>query len=118
MPRVRARMVNIGTFNSSLNSSLLSLFGTSLPSSSPSISALAGYQPFLANENSHIAQYATQTQVSQAVSYFQSHIGQIKTVDHLAHPPKLLQFLTTPFGLATDPQLPPKIAPLRTTPPP
>ncbi|HEX9462362.1 MAG TPA: DUF1217 domain-containing protein [Alphaproteobacteria bacterium] len=103
-------MVNIGTFNSSLNSSLLSLFGTSLPSSSPSISALAGYQPFLANENSHIAQYATQTQVSQAVSYFQSHIGQIKSVDQLVHDPKLLKFLTMAFGLDADAQFPAKVA--------
>lgn len=103
-------MVNIGTTNSSLNSNLLSLFGTSLPSSSPSISALAGYQPFIANENSHIAKYATQTQIAQAVSYFQKQIGQVKSVDQLVHDPKLLKFITTAFGLDADAQYPAKIA--------
>ena len=92
------------------NSALLSLFGTSLPSSPPSISALAGFQPFVADENTHIAKYATQTQVQQAITYFKSHIGKIKNAQQLTQDPKLLQFITTAFGLDADTQYPAKIA--------
>jgi len=101
-------MVDFSALNN--NSSLLSLFGTSLPSSSPGISALAGFQPFVADENTHIAKYATQTQVQQAIAYFKSHIGKIKNAQQLTQDPKLLQFITTAFGLDADTQYPAKIA--------
>jgi hypothetical protein len=103
-------MVDIGTFNTSLNTAVLSLFGTSLNSSTPSISALAGYQPFVANEQVHIGKYATQTQVAQAVQYFQQNIGKVKSVDQLVHDPKLMSFITTAFGLDADAAYPAKIA--------
>src|SRR5579885_2857721 len=103
-------MVDIGSVNSSLNSAVLSLFGTSATSSTPSISALAGYQPFVANEQIHIGKYATQTQVAQAVQYLQQHIGKVTSVDQLVHDPKLLAFITTAFGIDADSAYPAKVA--------
>jgi Protein of unknown function (DUF1217) len=104
-------MVDLGAFNASLASYLPSLLGASSASSAPAQSALAGYQPYLVNENANIATYQQQTaSVQQAVAYFKSHISQVKNVTQLTQDPKLLQFVTVAFGLDADAQYPAKIA--------
>jgi len=80
----------------------LALFGGSTTSSTPTMSALAGYQPYVANENQKIATYSQQSTVQQAVSYFQANIGSIKSVQQLVQNPQLLNFVTTAFGLQAD----------------
>jgi hypothetical protein len=102
-------MVDIGV-NSSINSNsaLLSLFGTSTTSSTPTMSAQAGYPIFVQNENQQVAKFAQEASVQQAVSYFKSHISQVKSVADLTKDPKLLNFVLTAFGLqdaANEPAL-------------
>src|SRR5262249_40441560 len=105
-------MADIGALNASLASYLPTLLGgtTSSTSSAPALSATAGYQQFGAHESTHIAAYAQQANVAQAVAYFKSHISQIKNVTQLTQDPKLLQFVTTAFGLDADAQYPAKVA--------
>ena len=99
--------------NTSLASSgyLLSLFGaSSSPASAPIMSALAGYQPYVADENQKIQTYSQQTQVQQDVTYFQNNISKVKSVADLTNDPKLLAFITKAFGLDADSAYPAKIA--------
>jgi Protein of unknown function (DUF1217) len=98
--------------NTSLASSgyLLSLFGTSSTSSAPTMSALAGYQPYVADENQKIETYSQQSTVQQDVTYFENNISKVKSVDDLTKDPKLLSFVTTAFGLDADAAYPAKIA--------
>lgn len=103
-------MANIGALNVGLGSNLLSLFGASTSSSQATLPAAAGYQQFVANEDTHIAAYAQKATVAQAVSYFESQISKVKSVTQLTQDPKLLQFITTAFGLDADAQYPAKIA--------
>lgn len=97
---------------SSLGSSgyLLSLFGASTASSTPTMSALEGYQPYVANENQKVATYSQQASVQQAVSYFKANIGNIKSVTQLTQNPQLFNFVLTAFGLQTDSNEPALIA--------
>jgi hypothetical protein len=106
-------MVDIGAVNgiNSINaSSLLSLFGASLTSSSPTMSAEVGYSVYVQNENQHIAKYSQEASVQQAVAYFKSHISQIKSVQQLTQDPQLLNFVLTAFGLQADASKPALIA--------
>src|SRR5258708_5624271 len=99
--------------NTSLASSgyLLLLFGaSSSPASAPTMSALAGYQPYVADENQKIQTYSQQTQVQQDVTYFQNNISKVKSVADLTNDPKLLAFITKAFGLDADSAYPAKIA--------
>ena len=86
------------------NASLaLALFGGSTsPSTGPTMTALAGYQPYVANENQKIATYSQQSSVQQAVSYYEANIGKVKSVQQLVQDPKLLNFVLTAFGLQAD----------------
>ena len=93
-------MVDIGAVNGNLSgTSLLSLFGTSLPSSSPTMTATVGFSIYVQNESQQIAKYSQEATVQQTVSYFKKHISQIKSVDDLTRDPKLLNFVLTAFGL-------------------
>jgi len=91
------------------NSYLLSLFGTSLPSTSGTMSALTAYQKYVKNEPTQLAQYATQPTTEQSVAYFKDQIKKITNINQLTSNPKLLQFVTTAFGLDADAQYPAKI---------
>lgn len=95
-------MVDIGAANSSINSNLLSLFGTSLPSSQPTMTATVGFSIYVQNENQQVAKYAQEATVQQAVTYFKTHITQIKSVQQLTQDPKLMNFILTAFGLQAD----------------
>lgn len=97
---------------SSLGSSgyLLSLFGASTASSTPTMSALEGYQPYVANENQKVATYSQQASVQQAISYFKANIGNIKSVTQLTQNPQLFNFVLTAFGLQADSNEPALIA--------
>ncbi|HTP82681.1 MAG TPA: DUF1217 domain-containing protein [Alphaproteobacteria bacterium] len=93
-------MVDIGvTASLNSNSQLLSLFGASASSSTPTMSAEAGFPIFVQNENQQVAKFAQEASVQQAVSYFKSHISQVKSVADLTKDPKLLNFVLTAFGL-------------------
>lgn len=81
---------------------LLSLFGGGSSSSTPTISALAGYQPYVANENQKVATYAQQSTVQQAVAYFKANIGNATSVTQITQDPKLFNFVLTAFGLQSD----------------
>jgi hypothetical protein len=91
------------------NSYLLSLFGTSLSSSSSTMPAVAAYKKYIENEPQEIAKYAGQSTTQQTVAYFKDQIKKITSVDQLTKDPKLLQFVTTAFGLDSDAQYPAKI---------
>jgi len=101
-------MASISTLAATNNASIaLSLMGGSVSSSSaPTISALAGYQPYVANENQKIATYSQQTSVQQAVSYYEANIGNIKSVQQLVQDPKLFNFVLTAFGLQSESNAP------------
>lgn len=106
-------MVDIGVTSSlNSNSALLSLFGasTSSASSSPTMSAEAGFSIFVQNENQQVAKFAQEASVQQAVSYFKSHITQITSVQQLTQDPQLLNFVLTAFGLQADDNSPALIA--------
>lgn len=100
------------SINTSLASSgyLLSLFGASSTTSTPTMSALAGYQPYVANETRKVSTYSQQSTTQQAVSYFEANISKVKSVTQLTQDPKLLNFITTAFGLSADAQYPAKVA--------
>lgn len=91
-----------GAATNSANIALTLLGGSVSSSSGPTLSAQAGYQPYVANENQKIATYSQQTTVQQAVSYYEANIGKIKSVQQLVQDPKLLNFVTTAFGLQAD----------------
>jgi len=91
------------------NSYLLSLFGTSMPSTSGSLSAVATYSKYVKNEPQQIAQYATQASTEKTVAYFKDQIKKITSVDQLTKDPTLLKVVTTAFGLDADMQYPAKI---------
>lgn len=104
-------MVDIGAVNGNLTGNrLLSLFGTSLPSSQPTMTATVGFSIYVQNENDHLAKYAQQASVKQAVDYFKSHISKVKSVADLTKDPKLLNFVLTAFGLQADAHEPALIA--------
>jgi hypothetical protein len=85
----------------------LTLMGGSVSSSSgPTMSALAGYQPYVANENQKIATYSQQSSVQQAVSYYEANIGKIKSVQQLVQDPKLFNVVLTAFGLQSESNAP------------
>jgi hypothetical protein len=92
------------------NGYLLSLFGGGTASSAPTMSALEGYQPYVANENQKVATYSQQASVQQAVSYFKANIGNIKSVTQLTQNPQLFNFVLTAFGLQSDSNEPALIA--------
>ena len=98
-------MTGISTITSTNMASIgLSLLGGSVSASSsgPTLSAQAGYQPYVANENQKIATFSKQSTVQQAVQYYEANIGKIKSVDQLVQDPKLLTFITTAFGLQAN----------------
>ncbi len=102
-------MTSIGTLASTNMANIgLSLLGGSVGASSsgPTISAQAGYQPYVANENQKIATYSQQTTVQQAISYYKSHIGNVKSVQQIVQDPKLFSFLLTAFGLQSESNAP------------
>lgn len=106
-------MTGLSSLNASLGNSgyLLSLFGaSSTTQTGPTMSALAGYQPYVANENQKIATYSQQSSVQQAISYFQANIGSVKSATQLTQDPKLLNFVLTAFGLQSDSSEPALIA--------
>jgi hypothetical protein len=104
-------MVDIGVTSSlNSNSALLSLFGTSTASSSPTMSAEAGFSVYVQNENQQIAKYSQEATVQQAVTYFKNNISQIKSVQQLTQNPQLLNFVLTAFGLQADASEPALIA--------
>jgi hypothetical protein len=106
----RTRMVDIGVTSSlNSNSALLSLFGTG-SSSTPTMSAEAGFPIYVQNESTQVAKFAQEASVQQQVAYFKSHISQIKSVSDLTKDPKLLTFVLTAFGLQADANEPALIA--------
>lgn len=103
-------MVDVGVLNSiNSNSGLLGLFGAS-SSSQPTMTATEGFSIYLQNENQQIAKYSQEATVQQTVSYFKSHISQIKSVQQLTQDPTLLNFVLTAFGLQADDNSPALIA--------
>lgn len=81
----------------------LTLLGGSVSSSTgPTMSAQAGYLPYVANENQKIATYSQQSSVQQAVSYYEANIGKATSVDQIVQDPKLMTFILTAFGLQAD----------------
>lgn len=107
-------MVDIGAVNSGINSinasSLLSLFGASTSSSSPTMTATEGFSVYVQNESQQIAKYSQEASVQQAVTYFKSHISQVTSVQQLTQDPQLLNFVLTAFGLQADANEPALIA--------
>jgi thermostable 8-oxoguanine DNA glycosylase len=91
------------------NSYVLSLFGTSMPSASATMPAVAAYKKYVQNEPQEIAKYAAKPTTEQSVDYFKAQIKKITSADQLTKDPKLLQFITTAFGLEADAQYPAKI---------
>lgn len=110
-------MVDIGGFSNNTSAALaLALFGGSVSSSTgPTMSAQAGFKPYVQNEPQKIADFTKQSSYQQAVSYFKANIGKAKTVDDVVHDPKLLNFILTAFNLQSDAQYPAKVKAILTS---
>ncbi len=97
------------------NSMLVSLFGTSSTSSTPMLSALAGFKPYVQNEPQKIADFTKQSSYQKDIGYFKANIGKMKSVDQLVKDPKLVNILLTAFNLQADAQYPAKVKAILTS---
>jgi len=101
---------SIATANASLALTLLGGSVSSTGSSGgPTMTALAGFKPYVQNEPQKIADYTKTSQYQRDLTYFKSHIGKVKSVDELVKDPRLLNFILSAFNLQSDAQYPAKV---------
>ncbi len=110
-------MVDIGGFSNNSSAAIaLAVFGGSVSSSTgPTMTAQAGFKPYVQQEPQKIADFTKQSSYQQAVTYFKAHIGKAKSVDDIVHDPKLLNFILTAFNLQADAQYPAKVKAILTS---